>query len=384
MKKSLFALAALTAFAGVASAQSSVTAFGIIDLAARNVKNGNAGSIKSLSSGGQATSRFGFRGVEDLGGGLRAGFWIESEVGPDTGAAGSTVGSATNVFWARRSTISLMGGFGEVRLGRDWTPTYSSFNTVEIFGYVGVASPANLRGAFYTNAGSGTASAVRQSNTVAYFLPNLGGLTGQVQVSAGEGAANQNKSMGARLAYAAGPLTVAGSWGKMNKQLAMTDDLTTWNLGGRFNFGFATVGAMYEVSEYGIVGRTLEQKLATANIVVPMGAGQFKAQYTETGGLGAGATTAVYKAKMFGLAPPSLVPHSRPPGRAPPAWRVARSPQATNSASVTTSDSVWIAALAATSSSKPPPGGFFVFIPRETWRWHHATSTRRGDTKTGK
>ena len=301
MKKSLLVLAALTAFAGLASAQSSVTAFGIIDLAARNVKNGNAGSIKSLSSGGQATSRLGFRGVEDLGGGLRAGFWIESEVGPDNGAAGSTVGTSTNVFWARRATVSLMGGFGEVRLGRDWSPNFGSFNTTEIFGYVGVASPANLRGQFFTNAGSGTATAVRQSNAISYFLPNMGGLIGQVQVSAGEGAANQNKSVGGRLGYSAGPLTLAGSWGKMYKIAAMTDDLTTWNAGGRFNFGFATVGGMYEESDYRIVGRELKQKLATANIIVPMGKGQLKAQYTRTGGTGNAATPAQYSAKMFGV-----------------------------------------------------------------------------------
>ncbi len=300
MKKSMLALATLTAFAGVASAQSSVTAFGIVDLAARNVKN-HTGSIKSLSSGGQATSRIGFRGVEDLGGGLRAGFWLESEVGPDTGAAGSTVGSATNVFWARRSTISLMGGFGEVRLGRDFTPTYNSFGAVEIFGYVGVASPASLRGSFFTNAGSGTALAVRTSNAISYFLPAMGGLTGQVQVSAAEGAANHNKTVAGRLAYAAGPLTVVGSWGKVNKIAAMTDDLTTWNAGGRFNFGFATVGALYEESDYSIAGRELKQKIATANVTVPMGAGRFLAQYTKTGGAGAAATPSQYSATMFGL-----------------------------------------------------------------------------------
>jgi len=302
MKKSLLALAALTAFAGVASAQSSVTAFGIIDLAARSVKNGNAGSIKSLSSSGQASSRLGFRGVEDLGGGLRAGFWIESDVVPDSGAAGGTVGTATNVFWARRSTISLMGGFGEVRLGRDFSATFTGFAATEIFGYVGVASPANLRGAFYTNAGSGTATAVRQSNLIQYFLPAMGGLTGLVQVSAGEGAANQNKSMGARLTYAAGPLTLVGSWAKMNKIAAMTDDLTTWNAGGRFNLGFMTVGGMYEISDYTLLGgRKIEQKLATVNAVVPMGKGQFKAQYTKSGGQGAVATPSAFSATMFGV-----------------------------------------------------------------------------------
>ena len=106
MKRSLLALAALTAFAGAASAQSSVTVFGIVDLAARNQNNGN-GSINSLSSAGINTSRLGFRGIEDLGGGLRAGFWLEGQLDPDTGNAGGQT-------WQRRSTVSLIGGFGEV------------------------------------------------------------------------------------------------------------------------------------------------------------------------------------------------------------------------------------------------------------------------------
>jgi len=167
---------------------------------------------------------------------------------------------------------------------------------------VGVASPASLRGAFYSNAGSGTATAVRGSNGISYFLPNMGGLTGQLQVTAGEGAANQNKTMSGRLAYAAGPLTLTGSWGQMEKQAAMTDDLTTWNVGGRFNLGFATFGAMYEISEYtAAANRKLEQKLATVNVVVPMGAGRFLAQYTRVGGLGTVATPEMFSAKQFGL-----------------------------------------------------------------------------------
>ena len=295
MKKSLLALAALTAFAGAASAQSSVTIGGIVDLAARNVKNANAGSIKSLSSGGQATSRLYFRGVEDLGGGLKAGFWLESELVPDTGASGA-------VFWARRSTVSLMGGFGELRAGRDYTPTFNSWNAVEIFGYVGVATPANLRGSFYGNASSGTATAVRQSNTISYLLPSMGGLTGQFQVSAGEGTpTSANKSMSGRLGYGAGPLTATASWGKMNRIGTMTGDLTTFNAGGRYNFGFASFGGAYEESKYNVTGRTLKQKLATVNMIVPFGASQIKAQYTKSGGTGNAATPSQYSAKMFGL-----------------------------------------------------------------------------------
>lgn len=293
MKKSLLALAALTAFAGVASAQSSVTAFGIIDLAARNVKNGNAGSIKSLSSSGQATSRIGFRGVEDLGGGMRAGFWLESEVAPDTGGAGSTVAGA-NVFWARRSTVSLMGGFGEVRLGRDLNVSYTSFGAFDPFGYVGVASVANLRGGFLGLGGATTG--VRSSNTITYYLPAMGGLYGGLMVGAGEGASG-TKYTGARLGYAAGPMNLSAAMGKTAKGGTMVDDLTTVNFGASFNMGFATIGGVYEKSDYS----TLDSKLASVYTTVPLGKGLLKAQYSKSSGSGFGALSNQYSAKMFGV-----------------------------------------------------------------------------------
>jgi len=286
MKKSLLALAALTAFAGVASAQSSVTAFGIVDLAARNVKNGNAGSINSLSSAGQATSRLGFRGVEDLGGGLRAGFWLEGQLDPDTGGAGFN--------FARRSTISLIGGFGEVRLGRDLNVSYTSFGAFDPFGYVGVASVANLRGGFLGLGGATTG--VRSSNTITYYLPAMGGLYGGVMVGAGEGASG-TKYTGARLGYAAGPLNVSAAIGKTAKGGTMVDDLTTMNFGASFNMGFATIGGVYEKSDYS----TLDSELASVYTTVPMGKGVFKAQYSKSGGSGFGVLSSQYSATMFGV-----------------------------------------------------------------------------------
>ena len=96
MKRSLLALAALTAFAGAASAQSSVTLFGIVDVNARNVKNGSNGDIYNLNTDGNASSRLGFRGVEDLGGGLRAGFWLEAALAADNGTIGGGNGGANN------------------------------------------------------------------------------------------------------------------------------------------------------------------------------------------------------------------------------------------------------------------------------------------------
>ena len=281
MKKSLLAVAALTAFAGVASAQSSVTLFGIVDLSARNVKNGTAGSLKTLSTNGQASSRLGFRGVEDLGGGMRAGFWLEGDISGDTGGTGQT--------WQRRSTVSLLGGFGEVRLGRDYTPTFLSFSAFDPFGYVGVASPANVRGVFLASGGATTA--VRANNTINYFLPAMGGLYGSVQVAAGEGVQG-NKYTGARLGYAAGPLNVTGAYGKTDKTGTMVDDLTTFVVGASFNMGFATLQGVYEKADYS----TADRKMFTVSAVVPLGSGNLKAQYTKASG-----SSAAFDAKQFGV-----------------------------------------------------------------------------------
>jgi predicted porin len=289
MKKSMLALAALTAFAGAASAQSSVTIFGIVDVAARSVSNGSAGSLKTLSPSGQASSRLGFRGIEDLGGGMRAGFWLEGDLTPDNG-------NAAGMSWTRRSTVSLLGGFGEVRMGRDYTPTFVNFSTYDAFSSVGVASPGNVRNRSVPTfgpanigqtLGSGATTTVRADNTISYFLPAMGGLYGQVQVAAGEAVVG-NRSQGARLGYAAGPLNVSGAY-EMTK--ISGGDHKTMNFGGSFNLGFLTIQGVYEKSDW----KTLQQKIATANVIVPVGQGQFKAVYTKSGG------NAGVAAKMYGL-----------------------------------------------------------------------------------
>jgi predicted porin len=268
MKKSLLALAALTAFAGVASAQSSVTLFGIVDLAARNVKNGSQ-SIKSLSTDGNASSRIGFRGVEDLGGGLRAGFWLEGALSADNGnAAGQT--------WQRRSTVSLLGGFGELRLGRDYTPSFWNHTVFDPFGTNGVGAQTNLVGdAPFGNAATRT----RANNTIGYFLPSgLGGLYGQVMVAAGENQVPGNKYIGGRVGYAAGPVNVAVAYGKTEKAGAMLDDMTAMNVGASFNLGFMTLFGQYHMYEEG----ARELKNYMAGLSVPLGAGTIKASYGMT------------------------------------------------------------------------------------------------------
>lgn len=290
MKKTLLAFAVLSAIAGAASAQSSVTLFGIVDVDARSVSNGSAGSLKTLGTNGQASSRLGFRGIEDLGGGMKAAFWLEGDLSADVGGGGKTAANANGsnadpMTWTRRATVALLGGFGEVRLGRDYTPTFNNLANYDMFGYVGVSSISNIRSVV----GSTASTAVRANNTISYFLPTMGGIYGQAQVAAGEGAQG-NKYVGARLGYAAGPLNIGGAYGKTYKTGTMVDDLKVINFGASYNLGFLTVQGSYEKSDYSVN----QQKLASVGVLVPFGAGTIKLNYTQAKG-----STEAYAAKLL-------------------------------------------------------------------------------------
>jgi predicted porin len=266
MKRSLFALAALTAIAGAASAQSSVTLFGVVDVNMRQVDNTDKQS--QLATDGNASSRLGFRGVEDLGGGLRAGFWIEGSLSPDNGnASGQT--------WQRRSTVSLLGNFGEVRLGRDYTPIFWNWTVFDPFGTngVGAASNLGLEGGRSQGGGGSYGTLVRANNTVGYFLPaNLGGLYGQFMVAAGEGTLG-NKHYGGRLGYSAGAFNVAAAYG--DTQVTPNDDGTAFNIAGSWDFGFMKLSGFYMETE--LINTT--QTNYFIGVSAPLGAFTIKASY---------------------------------------------------------------------------------------------------------
>jgi len=275
MKKSLLALAALTAFAGAASAQSSVTVFGVVDQSANSIKNGS-NSMKMLSSDMLNSNRLGFRGIEDLGGGMRAGFWLESGLAPDIGTAGGGNGQAgVTAFWNRRATVSLLGGFGEIRLGRDYVLTFSNRAAYDPFGFNGLGSMGNVE----STLGSTAITQVRDNNVVGYTLPAMGGVFGGVQVAAGE--AQQGwKYMGGRLGYAGGPVSVSAAFGKTYKTIAMTADYKQTNFGGSFNAGFLTIEGMYDKVDYGVAN----QKHILIGALVPFGASTLKAAYNKVSG----------------------------------------------------------------------------------------------------
>lgn len=282
MKKSLIPIALLGALSGPVCAQSNLTIFGVVDVNLRSVKNGSAGSLDTLSTNGITPSRLGLRGVEDLGGGLRAGFWIEGAIDPDTGTPGGQN-------WQRRSTLSLLGRFGEIRLGRDYVPDFWNLTVFDPFGTNGVGSGNNLflAGPPATAGLNGATTFFRANNSIGYFLPGgLGGLYGQVMVSAGEGV-NGNKHRGLRVGYAAGPLNVALGHGKTS--VTASSDWTRTGIGLSYDAGFARFLAQYNVAEAtGGPDNGRKQRHQLLGAIVPFGAGNFKASYVATDGSGSG------------------------------------------------------------------------------------------------
>jgi len=234
MKKTLIALAAVAA-TGAAFAQSTVTLFGIVDAGYASVKNSStptavATKKSGITNSGINSSRLGFRGEEDLGGGMKAGFWLETQLQNDS--------DATAVTFARRSTVSLMGGFGEVRIGRDYTPTFWNTTVYDAFGTngIGQAATPGLMGATNT-------TAVRSNNSVSYFTPAMSGFSAQVMVGFGEAlqtsgtpSVKTGDYMGLRGGYAAGPLSVHAAYGKLE---GATDaaDIKTTNFGASYDLG---------------------------------------------------------------------------------------------------------------------------------------------------
>lgn len=268
MKKSLVALAVLAGFAGVASAQSSVTLFGVIDVAARYTK-ANGTNVKRLDSDGSSSSRFGVRGVEDLGGGLKAGFWLESALGADTGSAGDTT---TNKFWNRRASVSLMGEFGEVRLGRGKTSTRLVVDDFDVYSTTGLGDVTRV----YNTLGSSIQTINRADNLAQYFLPgNLGGVYGSFDVAAAEGTVG-GKSFGGRLGWKEGAINVAG--GYQSTEGVGGAKFKQASLGGSYDFGVAKISGLWSQLKF----NSFKQNIYTVGAVVPVTtAGSVLAQYSQ-------------------------------------------------------------------------------------------------------
>ncbi len=243
MKKSLIALAVL-ASSGAAMAQSSVTLYGVADIwfgSTRSEATVEGLTVKApsqtvLQDGGVSNSRFGFKGSEDLGGGLKANFQLEQGFGLDTGkAADSTLA------FSRQAWVGFSGGFGEVQLGK----AYSAFDDVS--GMAASTFDSDL--APINNVFASTEFATAAANTIKYISPNFSGFSGSASYSLGENkgatySADKFYSFSGK--YENGPLTVGLGYAKAESDVPLDIvDAKATRLAGTYDLGVAKLLATY-------------------------------------------------------------------------------------------------------------------------------------------
>lgn len=236
MKKSLIALAVLAA-SGAAMAQSSVTIYGVADVVIHKDKDVDA----KMTSGGVSTSRLGFKGTEDLGGGLKANFKLEEKIDLTSGAAGS---------FGREAWVGLAGGFGEVQLGNAYTAYDNVAGASDPALDANVIDPTSiLASRFYvSNPGS----------NIAYTTPSFGGFSGGLSYSLD---GSKNEVIGLSLSYANGPLAVNLGYQDQedfaNAVLAATttvDEFEAALADGNVPAQFTTINASYDFGSFKLLG----------------------------------------------------------------------------------------------------------------------------------
>ncbi|MDX9886667.1 porin [Thauera sp.] len=272
MQKKLIALAVAGLVSAPAFAQSNVTIYGVADAYMAFGDHGD-NDMGAINSGGLSGSRLGFRGVEDLGNGLKAVFTFEQGYNVDdgTGLGGNS----------RQSFVGLSGGFGTVSLGRQYAPGYDFI--ADSFGSSPILSPqAILSGAVGSTIDA--SSDARWNNSVAYNGAFSGlkvraiysmdaDVSGRSATEVGTDPYDDD-ALGLGLDYSNGPLRVAAVYQYLKDGVgsATSDDQTEWSVGGSYNFGILTLAANYQ--DYEAVGNLSgnDGDIWQVGVVVPVGA----------------------------------------------------------------------------------------------------------------
>lgn len=226
MKQASFAIAVAAACAfNTAAAQSTVTLYGIADAGLVRESGGSGGDAVKVTSGAASASRIGFKGQEDLGGGVSALFTLETGTRIDTGAL-----DAANTLFNRQAFVGLKSRAGTLTLGRQYTPWHNALAQVgDPFGTGYAGTSKNL----FPDSGAN----VRTSNTVVYAAPAWRGVAGEIAYSAGEqaGAARAGRQMGASLGYSGGALTVRLAYNYRNADTAASPGVAAVRRGSATN-----------------------------------------------------------------------------------------------------------------------------------------------------
>jgi len=242
MKKTLLALAVLGAFAGAAQAQSAVTVYGSFDAGIRHRTNVNAAGNSNLTMGsnGQYNSnRIGFKGVEDLGGGLNAHFVLETGFNTGTGA----LDNAANLLFNRSAYVGLGGSWGSVDLGRQYSVNFKTIGLYDPFNYkyTGIVPLA------------GQGGLTRLNNDIQYN-GSFGPVSVRAEYALGEqaGSTGNGATQAVGASYKGGPITVGGAYTQGKRNAGTTpagsyQDMDNWTIGAAYAASAFRVAAGYAV-----------------------------------------------------------------------------------------------------------------------------------------
>ena len=247
------------------------------------VGKGSISNKTALANNGMSSSAFGVRGTEDMGGGMKASFHLEADVGNDdgTGRASNSNNQAVTALasagtqgltWARRSTVSLEGGMGELRLGRDYTPQFWSETAFDPFGTNGVGSNINV--------GKGGVTGVRASNSIAWLSPSMGGAKAWIQTYMGENASTAAKvgnGNAYRLTFDQGAISLAYAGSKTTTGAGITND--TSNVAGSYDLGVAKLIGMSMTTK---ITNQADIKGRLMAVTAPIAGGTFKLALSQT------------------------------------------------------------------------------------------------------
>jgi predicted porin len=255
MKKLLIATAALAMVAGTVQAQSSVTVYGMVgfEIGQDDVENGAKNTVTGSQSSDKATQLgtpvLGFRGAEDLGGGLKAEFNLEGSLNANNGQTGTSNATTTSnlsesSLFDRQAWVGVSGGFGSIRMGRQ----NNALKDIDGLGETG----ANM----FDNDGAGTLQQ-RDARTIKYISPSFNGVTATISNSTDVGPLNAGGGLEVtayNLTYKNGPFTVAYGNAERKETNGKTTDETV--IGGSYNAGFATFDASYQMVEQNTTATT--------------------------------------------------------------------------------------------------------------------------------
>jgi general bacterial porin, GBP family len=232
-----------------------VTLFGVVDVGIESAKGGS-GSVLRVASGQAQSSRWGIRGTEDLGGGLKANFWLENGFAVDTGA----LGDSTRLF-QRRATVGLSGNWGSIDAGRWFRPEARAVFDMDPFDAGGVASPPD----------SWSSTTFRAENQIQYETPNFGGVVGRLMYAFGETANNgaAKRDIGGSLHYRGGPVYVAYAYDELGNA-AGTDKRKWHTIGGNYDLGVAKIYGAFRTRKE--ASAALDERSYWLGVAVPLGA----------------------------------------------------------------------------------------------------------------